>query len=319
MKEKPLVSVVIPTYNRRKRVVNLVRSLLKGKYKNIEILVIDDASTDSTSEYLRTQFKKHSKIRIFRNSTNLFAAASKNIGQAKAKGELIAFIDDDNEADENLIQEMVKALFVVPDAGMVGPINYFMKKKKKVLLVSSKRNMWTTKTMHVRSLSGFGKGNYWEADDIPNAFMVRAEVIKKKNIFFRSKFGIMYEESDYAYRIKKAGYKIVYCRKARIYHDVEILDRDFITHFLNDPRRSFTFARNRLLFHAIYSTKHQLAGIVIIWCWVFTLYYCYKFLTYDKDKSITFYAKLNTVYNYFLGTIKGIILSVTGNANSYLG
>jgi len=51
--------------------------------------------------------------------------------------------------------------------------------------------------------------------------MVRTSAVRKKQIFFREKYGIMYEESDYAYRIRQAGYKIMVVRDAKIYHDIE--------------------------------------------------------------------------------------------------
>lgn len=311
----PLVSIVIPTYNRKLMLVRLVESILSGDYKNIEIVIIDDASADGTYEFLNKKYYTNKKIKIIRNKKNLFAAGSKNVGQKNATGELIMFIDDDNIVDKKMISELVEIFINSPGIGEVGPINYSLANKSKVLFCGADRNMWTTKTNHKKSLTEFNKLDFWETDDIPNAFMVRGDVIRKNKIEFNVKFGIMYEESDYAYRIKKAGYKVFMVKKAKIYHDIEdeLTNKNYLLHFLEDSRRSFTFARNRIIFHSKYSTKPQIIGIYLFWIWVFTVYYSYKFLSYDGYGKFNTNQKLKSIYKYFSGNISGYRLVLTKN------
>src|SRR5689334_24234450 len=106
---KGLVSVVIPTHNRKTSALRLVRGLLKNDYKNIEIIVIDDLSNDGTSEYLKKNVRDK-RLKIYRNKSNVFAAQSKNIGAKKAYGEYIFFVDDDNAVDKTLISSLVKVI-----------------------------------------------------------------------------------------------------------------------------------------------------------------------------------------------------------------
>lgn len=307
----PLVSIVIPTYNRKKMAERLINSILRNTYKNIEIIVIDDASLDGTSEYLNAKFGKNKKIKIFKNKKNLFAAGSKNVGQKKTKGELIMFIDDDNTVEHEMIGKLVNVFKTDPGIGEAGPVNYNFNDKNLVLLSRSTRNMWTTKTHHLRSLTPFKSMKQWETDDIPNAFMVRAGVIKKNKIEFRAKFGIMYEESDYAYRIRKAGYKIAIIRNAKIYHDIEdnsLKDKrkDYMYHFMEDKRRPFVFARNRVIFHSLYSSKIQKVFIFSFWIWFFSAYYVYKFLFYNGYGDFSIFSKLKAAISYLEGTIIGL-------------
>lgn len=311
MQDNPLVSIIIPTYNRKKSSERLIKSIISGKYKNIEILVIDDASKDKTSDYLKSKFKNNKKVKIFRNKKNLFAAGSKNVGQKKAKGEYIAFIDDDNVIEKNMISVFVNAFRMYPDFGELGPINYNLNNKKAILHTSSTRSMWTTKTKHLRTLKPFGSKKVWEVDDIPNAFMVRADVVRKRKIEFRPSYGIMYEESDYAYRISRLGYKIMMMRDAKIYHDIEDLSnkekpKDYMYHFMEDGRRPFTFARNRIVFHKLYSTKFQNIFILLFWIWVFTAYYSYKFMFYNGYGDFTLSQRLNASIKYLRGTFNGL-------------
>ncbi|HVT00654.1 MAG TPA: glycosyltransferase family 2 protein [Patescibacteria group bacterium] len=308
MNSTPLVSIIVPTYNRKKMAANLIRSILQSSYKKIELIIIDDASNDGTKDYLENKFKKNKIIKIYRNKKNLFAAGSKNVGEEKAKGKYIAFIDDDNIVDKYMIENLVKVMEEHDELGEVGPINYVLGRKNKVLLSKSSRNMWTTKTYHKRDLRNL-KGPYWETDDIPNAFLVRADVLRKYKIRFRKFFGIMYEESDLAYRIKRVGLKIAFVRNAKIYHSVEEEDKDFINHYMTDSRRSFVFARNRIVFHEIYSTNIQNIFIKFFWAWFFMFIYVYKFIAYRGKDKFALSSRVSAAIDFIRGTINGLTIS----------
>ena len=92
--DKPLVSIIIPTYNREKYILNAINSCLKQTYKNIEILVVDDCSTDKTKDLIKSINDK--RIKYFRNETNRGAPYSRNFGLRIARGEYINFLDDDD-------------------------------------------------------------------------------------------------------------------------------------------------------------------------------------------------------------------------------
>jgi len=93
----PLISVIIPTYNRAYILHKAVESVLSQTFKNIELIIIDDASEDSTPELIKDYAKK-SQIPIIyhRNPERLGPAASRNIGIKLAKGKFIAFLDSDD-------------------------------------------------------------------------------------------------------------------------------------------------------------------------------------------------------------------------------
>lgn len=311
MQNDPFVSVVIPTHNRKKSVERLIRSIVKSTYKNWEIIIIDDASNDGTYNHLRSKFRNR-KILVFKNKRNLFTGGTRNVGQKKSKGKYILFIDDDNVVDKNMIQEMVKTFYADPYIGEVGPVNYSFNKKNKIFWTRTARNMWTTKTYHVTKIPRSKK--FWETPDVPNAFMVRADVVKKNKIQFNPNYGIMYEESDYAYRIRKLGYKIVVSKSAKIYHDIEEYSKkrktkDYMYHFMNDPRRPYVFARNRVVFHKHYSNVLQILMILGFCIWFFNAYYVYKILFYKGSGNFSFLKRLLASYAYTKGTIAGLFFS----------
>lgn len=91
---EPLISIIIPTYNRAHIIEKSVRSVCAQTYQNIEILIIDDGSTDPTQEIISSI--ADSRIKYFYTSSNKGPSAARNYGIKEAKGELIAFHDSDD-------------------------------------------------------------------------------------------------------------------------------------------------------------------------------------------------------------------------------
>ena len=111
------VSVIISTYNRANLLPRAVNSILAQTYTDFELIIVDDGSTDGTDEVI-LQFSD-SRIRYVRHETNRGAAATRNTGIAHAKGEYIAFLDDDDECTPNRLADQVAVLDANPDVGMV--------------------------------------------------------------------------------------------------------------------------------------------------------------------------------------------------------
>jgi glycosyltransferase involved in cell wall biosynthesis len=92
--EQPLVSVIIPSYNRANLISIPLKSVINQSYTNIEILVIDDGSIDNTEEVVKAI--GDSRIRYIRQPTNRGGAATRNTGIEMAQGEYVAFLDSDD-------------------------------------------------------------------------------------------------------------------------------------------------------------------------------------------------------------------------------
>lgn len=89
-----MVSVIIPTYNREKTIERAINSVLKQTYENIEIIVVDDASTDNTESVVRTI--SDPRLKYIKVEKNRGACNARNVGIDNAKGEYIAFQDSDD-------------------------------------------------------------------------------------------------------------------------------------------------------------------------------------------------------------------------------
>jgi glycosyltransferase involved in cell wall biosynthesis len=94
----PLVTIGITAFNAADSVERAVASALAQTWRPIEVVVVDDCSTDGTPEMLNSLASHHPEIRVFRNQTNGGVAVSRNHILAEARGEFVAFFDDDDHS-----------------------------------------------------------------------------------------------------------------------------------------------------------------------------------------------------------------------------
>ena len=111
----PLVSIVITTYNRTNYLYNAIQSVVKQSYTNIEIIVIDDGSTVNYAESICAQFSNCN----YYYKENGGLSSARNYGLNLAKGEYIAFLDDDDFWESSKIEKQVKVLLENPSIDCV--------------------------------------------------------------------------------------------------------------------------------------------------------------------------------------------------------
>ncbi|WP_140456660.1 MULTISPECIES: glycosyltransferase family 2 protein [Priestia] len=111
------VSVIIPTYNRAHLLMNAVNSILDQTYKVLEIIIIDDCSTDNTQELVKTI--TNNKIKYIKNKTNQGGAESRNIGAKYASGKFIAFLDSDDHWEKSKLEQQMTILNTNDSIGVV--------------------------------------------------------------------------------------------------------------------------------------------------------------------------------------------------------
>lgn len=120
MKEKPLVSIVVPTYGRPNFLKRCIDSILEQTYKNIEIIIVDDNDPDTeariATEKVMHQYEKNSLIIYLQHDKNRNGSAARNTGWKRASGKYITFIDDDDEISEKKIEKQVECLEKLDDS-----------------------------------------------------------------------------------------------------------------------------------------------------------------------------------------------------------
>lgn len=105
-----MISIIVPVYNTSQFLDRCLQSLVSQTYKDIEIILIDDCSTDNSADIIHVWEKKDNRIKAIYKDTNSGVSDSRNIGLKYAKGEYIGFVDSDDWIDTNMYQIMMKSL-----------------------------------------------------------------------------------------------------------------------------------------------------------------------------------------------------------------
>ncbi|MCF7482062.1 glycosyltransferase [Vibrio sp. J1-1] len=102
-----MVSIIMPTYNSEQTVIESIQSVLSQTYKNWELIIVDDKSTDNTWQIIQAYADKYENIHPYQNKENSGAGASRNLAIEKAKGRFIAFLDSDDLWTEDKLSEQI--------------------------------------------------------------------------------------------------------------------------------------------------------------------------------------------------------------------
>ena len=113
----PKVSIVLPTYNGERYLQRAIESCLEQTHQNIELVVVDDCSTDSTPDIVKSFTDP--RLMYLRNQRNQGLPRGLNIGFARTTGQYLSWTSDDNEYAPTAIEEMLRALRDSPDAEFV--------------------------------------------------------------------------------------------------------------------------------------------------------------------------------------------------------
>ena len=106
MSSKPVVSIIVPVYNIEQYLDECIRSLVQQTYQNIEIILVDDGSTDASSDICDSYAKKYKDVKV-RHQKNKGVSSARNAGIKAAKGEWIIFADGDDEMSSDAVDTLV--------------------------------------------------------------------------------------------------------------------------------------------------------------------------------------------------------------------
>lgn len=137
IKENKMISVIIPTYNRGKLINRAVDSVLSQSYENLEIIVVDDCSTDNTTTMME-KYRNNEKVKYIKLDKNAGACHARNVGIKKASGEVIAFLDSDDEWHREKLQKQYN--YMIEKKADVVVCNYLYEKSNHLKPAIVKQN-----------------------------------------------------------------------------------------------------------------------------------------------------------------------------------
>jgi GT2 family glycosyltransferase len=237
--EKPAVSIIIVTFNSQKYIKDCLKAALKTDYSDFEILVVDNGSTDETLEIIKQNFPK---VRLIKSKKNLGYAGGNNLGAKKAEGEYLAILNPDTQVGSGWLRPLMEAINQ-PKVGVCQP---------KILLAQDRRTInLTGKTVH---FLGFDWLTDYQRKDykIPlkeitsfsgSAFLIKKEIFKQLGGFDPDYF-MYYEDGDFSWRIRLAGYKILLVSDSVVYHEYKYQPKE---EYQKTKQKFYYLERNRLV------------------------------------------------------------------------
>jgi glycosyltransferase involved in cell wall biosynthesis len=221
MTSNPLVSVIIPAFNGMRYIGDAIRSVLDQDYRPIEVIVVDDGSSDGTGEVVA----RFSEVRCLQQE-NRGPGAARNLGIRESRGPILAFLDQDDEWLPGKLRAQVAALDRDPDIGFTLSLSEWV-------LLDGKRPSWLTEAQ-LKDQTGF----------FPSALLVRRSVFESVGPFDESL--ITSSDADWFFRARDAGVKFERVRQVlmkRRIHDtnqssrVEMVHRELTGLVLQSLRR----------------------------------------------------------------------------------
>lgn len=269
MENNPLVTVNILTYNRREDLRNTLHKVSSQNYKNIEVIVVDNASSDGTGEMISGEFHFVKYIRLQKN----IGIAGWNEGFKTAKGECILVLDDDSYPTDDCIPKGLIEFMQNKNLG-IAAFNIFNSRLQK-----SETDVFMSRPY---LFNGCGA-------------LIRKKVIDDVGLFNELIF-VYYHELDYSARVYNDGYEIKYLPDVFVTHQQSITARNLTSS--EDPFRSRFRYYHYFISYSIFLLQrfYLRYSLFYFFKWIMNrLIICVRFGYYKSFAKALFYLFVNSI------------------------
>lgn len=263
MEKDKLVSIVVPIYNVEKYIKKCVSSIIKQTYKNIEIILVNDGSTDSCYEICNEYLKVDKRIKVIHKKNGGLSDA-RNVGIINSKGKYITFIDSDDYVDNNYIDLLYTS--IIKNDADISIVSH------RVFYDTKQIDKSTGEEFCANSKEILEKILYDDGIDLSSwGKLYKIELFK--NIKFP--VGRLYEDSATTYKLVDLSKKISVCSKPVYNYVIRnnsisnspfdekkldlIISTKEMTDFIKEKYPELEKAANRKMMHAYLSTLSQLS------------------------------------------------------------
>lgn len=241
-KDYPLVSIVTVNYDHPEVTCDLIESLNKITYPNIEIIVVDNDSPNDDPTIIKRRFPN---IVFIQNPINYGFAAGNNFGLMAARGKYVMLLNNDTVVDKGFIEPLIAKLESDPKIGAVSSKLRFYHTPDTIQYAGYTPINYVTMRNFAIGFREVDKGQHDKDRETAYghgaAMMVPMEVIKKIGLMSYI-FFLYYEEADWCARIKQAGYTIHYVHNSLVFH------KESISTGKLSPLKIYYLNRNRIVF-----------------------------------------------------------------------
>lgn len=226
MNDLPLISVIIPVYNVERYLNECLNSILVQTFNNIEIILVNDGSTDKTEEICDEFAKKDNRVHVFHKG-NTGVASSRNIGVDLASGDFIIFVDGDDVADKEMIEVLYNNLKKYDaDISICGLLNFDKKMPESIL-----KNQETIVMNNIEAIESMFYQRYFDTG--PVAKLYKSSIVKKN----RFPDGKVFEDLYTVYKFLNDAKKVVFTPDIHYYYrqnEISLMHKDFENSILDE-------------------------------------------------------------------------------------
>jgi GT2 family glycosyltransferase len=241
----PLVSVIVLNYNGLKTLGNIlsdcIHSVLQTDYPAFEVLFVDNASTDGSVDAVKRKFGSDSKLKIVQNSQNLGFAEGNNVGMRQAQGEYIVLLNSDTMVEPAWLKALVKAV----EPSEVGAAQSKLLLLSKPNLMDCAGGLVDFYGYHLERGRGEESSLFNKTSEIfyaKGASMILKRSVLEKSGLFDPDIFMYYDETDLCWRIRLAGFKVIYVPDSVVYHAAGLT-----TQKVYNQKKLFFAQRNHLM------------------------------------------------------------------------
>lgn len=216
LEQEPFVSIIILTYNNLELTKACLNSLEANTgYKNMEIIIVDNASTDDTPDFLKKNYQHKKNYQIILNNKNLGFAAGNNIGLKAATGEYLVLLNNDTRVTSGWIRAMVSYFVQYSKMGLLGPITNNIGNEAKISTKYKNPDEMLPEVSEI-TLKNTGRLRLMKTVAF-FCVMIPRKVFEEIGLL-DERFGLgFFEDDDYCRRVQQAGYEI-YCAEDVFVH-----------------------------------------------------------------------------------------------------
>lgn len=216
-----LVSIIVANFNGENFLPTCLNSVLKSSYKNYELILVDDGSTDKSIEIIKRFLKKDRRVKLLRSVQNLGAAASRNKAIKVALGKYIVFLDNDTEVTRDWLSKIIEPFDQDPQIGGVQSLLLDFTNRD---LIQTGGGLLIPFTGWLAPLYQWTKYKQMKDKITPKEIIaVSASLAVRKEVVdlisgFDEKEAVYTEDLDFCWRIWISGYKIILFPDSIAYH-----------------------------------------------------------------------------------------------------
>jgi glycosyltransferase involved in cell wall biosynthesis len=196
MKNDELISIILPVYNGEKYLGEAIESCLNQSYKNIEVIIVNDCSTDASLSIIEKYLAIDNRIKVIFNNENKKLPASLNVGHHLAKGNFVTWTSDDNLYKENAIETLVNTLL-----------------QKKADVVYSDFIVIDEKGLEIRNVEYPGFENIIFGNFVGASFLYKKEVFERNKQYNENLFLV----EDYDFWLRALVHSQFYHLEEKLY------------------------------------------------------------------------------------------------------